>query len=223
MAKQDRIRKPKKRFSLPMYEVELGHYLIVTDTKKTEENYFYGLRDALSEELRKQIAIRVVKTKTQKLVDTCLDIINKESHYVQSWIVFDRDLVIDFDNIIKEALKNNICVGWSNPCIEVWFANYFGKSPSGSDSTSVVSQFSRIFQQQTKIKYHKADKNLYNLLMNYGNEDTAIKVAQNRHNSFLKSNIKPSDMLMVSTLYQLVKDIKKFDTSHAFKHRESQP
>ncbi len=33
------------------------------------------------------------------------------------WIVFDCDEIKDFDEIVREAEKKGIGVGWSNPCI----------------------------------------------------------------------------------------------------------
>lgn len=46
---------------------ELGYYLIVTDTKETEENYFLGLRDAMPENLKGHLVIKVENAKTEKL------------------------------------------------------------------------------------------------------------------------------------------------------------
>ena len=42
------------------------------------------------------------------------------------WIVFDRDQVQGFDEIIAKAEREGIQVGWSNPCFEIdvcifWF------------------------------------------------------------------------------------------------------
>lgn len=35
------------------------------------------------------------------------------------WIVFDRDQVQGFDEIIAKAEREGIQVGWSNPCFEI--------------------------------------------------------------------------------------------------------
>ena len=55
------------RASAPKRVPKLGYYFIVTDTKETEKNYLYGLRDSLSEELRDHIVIKVSQARTDKL------------------------------------------------------------------------------------------------------------------------------------------------------------
>lgn len=74
---------------------ELGYYLIVTDTEETEKNYFEGLRDSIPAEL----------------VERALELANKEPQYRIPWIVFDRDQVKDFDDIIQAAEKSGVGAG----------------------------------------------------------------------------------------------------------------
>lgn len=103
---------------------ELGYYLIVTDTEATERCYFNGLHEYLPEDVRDKIVIKVVETKTAKLVDKCKELTAYDAQYRIPWIVFDRDRVVNFDKIIKEAENNGIQVGWSNPCFEIWLFAY---------------------------------------------------------------------------------------------------
>ena len=42
----------------------LGYYIIVTDTKETENNYLSGLRDSIPTELQRNLVIKVSKTDT---------------------------------------------------------------------------------------------------------------------------------------------------------------
>ena len=51
-------------------------------------------------------------------MDTAADIIE---NFKETWIVFDRDRVPDFDKLIQKANYRGISVAWSNPCIEIWF------------------------------------------------------------------------------------------------------
>ena len=60
---------------------ELGYYLIVTDTKETEKNYFDGLRDSIPTELKDRLVIKVEKAKTVELVERALELANKEPQY----------------------------------------------------------------------------------------------------------------------------------------------
>lgn len=84
---------------------ELGYYLIVTDTEETEKNYFEGLRDSVPEELKERLVIKVEKAKTVELVERAMELADAESQYRIPWIVFDRDQVKDFDEIIRTAEK----------------------------------------------------------------------------------------------------------------------
>lgn len=86
-------------WSLP----ELGYYLIVTDTEATEHCFFTGLHQDLPEDVRNQLVIKVVKTKTRAMIDKCLELTAYDAQYRIPWIVFDRDQVQGFDEIIAEA------------------------------------------------------------------------------------------------------------------------
>ena len=75
MAKKDRTgnrksREQRKQFKVP----ELGYYLIVTDTEATERCYFTGLHQALPEDVRNKLVIKVVETKTRTMIDKCLEL-----------------------------------------------------------------------------------------------------------------------------------------------------
>ena len=70
MAHIERNGKRKTRDQLAKRRVpELGYYFIVTDTEETEQNYMYGLRDSIPEELQGKLVIKVIKTKSSDLVD----------------------------------------------------------------------------------------------------------------------------------------------------------
>ena len=64
MARIERNGNRKTRGQLAKRRVpELGYYFIVTDTKETEQNYMYGLRDAIPKDLQGKLVIKVIKTK----------------------------------------------------------------------------------------------------------------------------------------------------------------
>ena len=75
MGKKDRpgnrkTRDQRKRFKVP----ELGYYLIVTDTEATERCFFNGLHQALPEDVRNKLVIKVIETKTRTMIDKCLEL-----------------------------------------------------------------------------------------------------------------------------------------------------
>ena len=108
--------------------------MIVTDTEATERCFFTGLHQALPEDVRNKLVIKVVETKTRTMIDKCLELTAYDAQYRIPWIVFDRDQVQGFDEIIKEAEDKGIQVGWSNPCFEIWMYAYFGSMPAIQDS-----------------------------------------------------------------------------------------
>ncbi|MDY4095952.1 MAG: RloB family protein, partial [Lachnospiraceae bacterium] len=140
---------------------ELGYYLIITDTKETEKNYFEGLRNTIPKELKDHLVIKVEKAKTTELVERARELIDTESQYRIPWIVFDRDQVNDFDKIIQAAEKRDINAGWSNPCFEIWMYAYFGEMPVIRESYTCCNRFTEKFEKATKQRYLKNDKDIY--------------------------------------------------------------
>lgn len=130
----DRSGNRKSRGMRPHRRPKLGYYFVVTDTKETEKNYLEGLRNSIPKDVRDKLVMKVSRVKTLDLVDEALNLLSMHPQYGEPWIVFDRDRVKNFDSIIHDAKVNGVKVGWSNPCIEIWFHAYFGKMPMCSDS-----------------------------------------------------------------------------------------
>lgn len=199
----------KKRGSFPKRVPDLGYYFIVTDTEETEKNYLQGLRDSLPQELRGRIVIKVSTARTEKLITACEEA-NVDPQYRQCWIVFDRDRVISFDDIIREAHSKGIKVGWSNPCIEIWFDAYFGKIPSVQDSVACWKGFAALYEKETGRKYKKSNPQIYAMLNRFGNEQNAIQTAEQRLKAHQNSgSVKPSQMCPGTTLHYLVGEIRR--------------
>ena len=187
----------------------LGYYIIVTDTKETEQNYMLGLRDSIPKELQGRLVIKVDKTKTRNLVEKALEIASLYPQYGEVWIVFDRDKVPEFDNIISEALDSGIHVGWTNPCIEEWFYAYFGAMPAYNDSVACCENFARAFRRIVKQKYEKSDDKIYEKLNRYGDEAKAIQIAEQKLREHEENGAdKPSQKCPGTTVHRLVDEIK---------------
>lgn len=210
MNKNERNGKRKTREELSRKRIpKLGYYLIVTDTKETERNYLYGLRDSIPKEFQDKLVIKVAKCKTSLLVEETLELASLHPQYVEPWIVFDRDKVTNFDDIIIKAKTQGIHVGWSNPCIEIWFYAYFGAVPTYSTSIKCVDEFSKKFKSKTGLTYEKAYSNIYNKLNECGDEWQAIELAKSKIKEHKKNGkINPSEMYPASTLCFLIEEIK---------------
>lgn len=209
MARADRNGKRKSREAFRTRVPDLGYYFIVTDAAETEANYMYGLRDSLPKELQGRIVIKVSKAKTQELVKTCKEQAALEPQYGQPWIVFDRDRVVNFNEIIELAKREGVNVGWSNPCIEIWFDAYFGTMHSYNDSVICCRRFGETFKQRTGQEYHKDSQQIYAVLNRFGDESKAIQIAERQLQGLLRGGIeKPSEMCPCTTVYKLVNEIK---------------
>lgn len=210
MARKDRTGNRKSREERIARRVpEMGYYLVITDTEATERNYFTGLRDSLPEEIQNKLVIKVVETKTQNMIQKCLDLTSYDAQYRIPWIVFDRDQVINFDEIISEASSVGIQVGWSNPCFEIWMHSYFGSMPAIKESWKCCDRFADIYEKRTGHKYSKADLDLYRRLSQNGDEEKAINIAQRKYNQCVENGYKvPSQMCPCTTVHGLVGEIR---------------
>jgi len=169
----------------------------------------YGLRDSIPKELQGKLVIKVVKTKTKNLVEEAINLASLNPQYGETWIIFDRDQVQDFDEIISQAKAKGIKVGWTNPCIEAWFSAYFGSMPTYQDSVSCCTGFSRTFEQVSGQKYVKSDQQIYDKLNRFGDELSAIELAQRKYDEH-RANCKdkPSEMCPCTTVHLLIDEVK---------------
>lgn len=210
MARKDRMgnRKTREQFSKRRMP-EMGYYLVVTDTEATERCFFEGLHNSFPDDLKKKLVIKVVETKTHNLIQKCLELTAYDAQYRIPWIVFDRDQVTNFDQIIKEAEREGIHVGWSNPCFEIWMFSYFGNMPVIQDSWVCCSKFGDLYKKKTGQEYSKADSNMYKRLCENGDEDKALFIAKQKYEQCLREGKKsPSQMCPATRVYELVSDIK---------------
>lgn len=186
----------------------LGYYLIVTDTEETEKNYFEGFKNSIPAAIRERIVIRVEKAKTTyNLIEKTMELCSSQAQQRIPWIVFDRDEVKDFDGIIREAQRNDINVGWSNPCFEIWMFAYFGEMPNIHDSVTCCNRFADRFEKVTGQKYQKNDADIYRKLTQYGDFEKAFQIAQ-RHLAQAEIDYKkPSESCPACTVHHLVREI----------------
>ena len=210
MANLERIGSRKIRGQLFKQRIpKLGYYFIVTDTKETEQNYMFGLRNSIPPELQGKLVIKVVKTKTKNLVEEALNLASLNPQYGEIWIIFDRDQVQNFDDIISEAITKGINIGWTNPCIEEWFSAYFGAMPTYANSVSCCNGFEQIFERNAHQKYVKSDLAIYEKLNRFGNEEKAIRIAtQKMHDHRIQGKYKPSEQIPGTTVHLFVDEIK---------------
>lgn len=137
------------------------------------------------------------------------ELLGEETQYRISWIVFDRDEVKNFDGIIRAAKKNDVGAGWSNPCFEIWMYAYFGEMPAIMDSVACCHRFDERFEKVTGQKYSKNDKDIYRKLVQHGDEEKAILLAEKVYKRCVEDGKKkPSEMCPASMVQRLVGEIQ---------------
>jgi hypothetical protein len=211
MAKKDRTGKRQKRehsFRTP----DLGYYILMTDAKETEKHYFTGLRESLPKEIQQRLVIKIItEDDLEDIVNSCEEMVSKHPQYAIPWLIIDVDQVKDFDELVINAKQHDIKVGWSNPCIEIWFHCYFKNPEIVNASVLCCKQFKQTFVSKTGIEYQKSDRNIYRLLCRFGVEQTAITSAKERLETSKKNNINPSPKTLYgcTTVHQLVAEVTK--------------
>lgn len=191
MARKDRTGNRKSREQRPPVKLpELGYYLVVTDTEATERCYFQGLHKELPKEVQKKLVIKVVETKTRAMIDKCLALTAYDAQYRIPWIVFDRDEVKGFDEIIREAESFGINVGWSNPCFEIWLYSYYGLMPTIMESWVCCSEFEKVFEKNTGQRYSKSDTVMYEKIFKTGDEEKALQIARQKYKQCVRDGLK---------------------------------
>lgn len=192
-------------------KLRLGGYLIITDAKETERNYFDGFKASIPSEFKDDLQIKVFPNKELRtIIEFAENERNRDELFREVWIIFDRDEVPNFDELILEAKRSKMKVGWSNPCFEIWLSAYFGVMKNVGTSKKCCSEFERLLVNYTKKKeYKKSDIDLYDVLVRYGDEGKAREVAGTKLQATCCDYKKPSEMESCTTVYQLIDEIRE--------------
>ncbi|MEY8310374.1 RloB family protein [Erysipelotrichaceae bacterium 51-3] len=188
---------------------------MITDGKQTEKAYFTSLKKAIDAETSGHLSLTIKTCDTDRLFETCSEIIARSNVNERIWIVVDRDEVKNFDRKIdqvKALAPERVDVAWSNPCFEVWFLYYFGKAKYFHSSQACWQEFGRLYKARLNNDYDKSEKAcrvIYKLLMDCGDEEKAIQSAEQDHRNHCRKLNTPSNSNPCTTVYQLVAELKK--------------
>jgi len=179
--REKRVRKENIRKLAPY------RYLIVCEGKKTEPNYFQGIKknidknfsDKVRIEQKIELDIEGVGRNTKSLVCYVEYLRSKASiPYGHIWIIFDKDDFSDdqFNGAIEQAVSNGYHVGWSNEAIELWFLLHFEYLIAGIDREQYCEKLSDYFTKYNigSGKYRKNMENIFEILRDYGDMDKAV-------------------------------------------------
>lgn len=159
-----------------------ANYLIVCEGKKTEPNYFNGLKRKINEKygnkvdvLIPNIDVKGAGMNTTSLVKYTQKTVNHANKvYGQVWVVFDKDDYNDeqFDSAIDNCNYN---VAWSNRNFELQLLAHFKKVNRYISKDDVLQELSKEFQKNGLGNYAKNDTNIFDKVTSEGKLHTAIK------------------------------------------------
>ena len=192
-----------------------ANYLIVCEGKKTEPNYFNGLKRKINEKygnkvdvLIPNIDIKGTGMNTTSLVKYTEKKVNQSAKiYGQVWVVFDKDDYSDeqFDKAIKNCNYN---VAWSNPNFELWLLLHFKKIDRCVSKNDVFQELSKEFQKKGLGDYTKNDTKIFEKVTGNGKLHTAIKNCE--YMEELNKDGQASKRNPMTKVYKLVDGLKEY-------------
>ena len=205
------LEKRKYAFKTP----KANSYLIVTEGKCTEPNYFNGLKKKILANVGGTVEVIDIcgeGASTQKLIEITERYVSKARiPYQNIWVVFDKDDFQNFDQAIKEGEAKGYHVAWSNQSFEYWIYLHFDYSDANLHRRKWNAKLDELFKSHglSKDGYGKNIKNLYELLDSFDGVQTAIKNAKKRMADFSLNN-KPSKYAPGTTVHILVEELREY-------------
>lgn len=192
-----------------------ANYLIVCEGKKTEPNYFNGLKKKINEKygnkvdvLIPNIDIKGTGMNTTSLVKYTQKTVNRANKvYGQVWVVFDKDDYNDeqFDLAVDNCNYN---VAWSNPNFELWLLAHFKKVNRYVSKDDVLQELSKEFQKKGLGDYTKNDVNIFEKVTNKERLHTAIKNCE--YMEELTKDGQASQRNPMTKVYKIVDGLKEY-------------
>ena len=189
--------------------------LIVCEGKKTEPNYFNGLKRKINEKygnkvdvLIPNIDVKGTGMNTTSLVKYTQKTVNHANKvYGQVWVVFDKDDYNDeqFDSAIDNCNYN---VDWSNPNFELWLLAHFKKVNRYVSKDGVLQELSKEFQRNGLGEYAKNDVNIFDKVISEGKLHTAIKNCE--YMEELNKDGQASQRNPMTKVYKIVDGLKEY-------------
>lgn len=191
-------------------------FLIVCEGKKTEPNYFSKFKGQFGNVIV-DIDCEGEGYNTLKVVEEAIKIRNKNlNKYNRVWAVFDKDSfpAKAFNSAIKKAESNDIGCAWSNEAFELWYLLHFQHRNTGMQRAEYQKAIEDEINKNRKNKkkpyqYAKNATDTYDILQKYGNQEQAIKWAQQLTRQY--NNEKYATHNPRTQVYELVKQLIRQD------------
>ncbi len=178
--------------------IENKNFLIITNGKETEVNYFKLLKNHYKSPYT--IKIEFQNNDPLQLVDYAIQK-NNQNSYNQIWVVFDVDKThIDgkFEPAIAKASKNNIKFAFSNLAFEVWLISHFKIYSKESNIKELMQTINEYLKSKNyKNEYKKGNKEILEkfFIKDYktaiSNAKQVFQTKLKEHNQQYGTNVQP--------------------------------
>jgi hypothetical protein len=169
----------------------VAYFLIVCEGEKTEPNYFKGFPKKIGKVIY-DIQFDGGGISTLKVVEKAIELRDKsQQKYDRVWAVFDRDSfkADSFNSAILKAAANGIECAWSNQAFELWYLLHFHNrvTPMHRDDYKKAIETAineKIGSKKCPFEYKKNALDMFDVLNRYGNQEQAIKWANDLNSKF---------------------------------------
>lgn len=192
-----------------------ANYLIVCEGKKTEPNYFNGLKKKINEKygnkvdvLIPNIEVKGTGMNTTSLVKYTQKTVNHANKvYGQVWVVFDKDDYNDeqFNSAIDNCSYN---VAWSNPNFELWILSHFKKVNRCISKDAVLQELNKEFQKNGLGDYAKNDEDIFDKVTSEGKLHIVIRNCE--YMEELNKCEQASQRNPMTKVYKIVDGLKEY-------------
>jgi len=179
-----RERQSVERTTLSERRMERRQILVVTNGKKTEPNYFNAFKTLLPKGTLEPFIVEFREGNQRQVVE-CAIAKHAELKYDEVWVVLDVEDIEQPHNRFVEALNlagNDIKVVYSNRQMEVWFFFHFPRGRAVDESLQRGKTIEKLNECLFSVGFqedYKKSGHLFNLLFKRGDEQEAVKHAEN--------------------------------------------
>ena len=192
-----------------------ANYLIVCEGKKTEPNYFNGLKKKINNKYGNKVDVLIPNIEVKGTGRNTTDLVKYTQKYVnysskvygQVWVVFDKD---DYnDEQFNKAIENcdyNAC--WSNPNFELWLLAHLKKVTRYISKDDILEELSKEFQKNGLGEYNKNDADIFEKVTKDGKIHNAIRNCEYMEN--LNKDGQASERNPMTKVYKIVDGLKEY-------------
>ncbi len=143
------------------------NFYIFCEGKRTEPEYFRALKDSLTPTSNVNIEFPYVGAVPHTIATHAVEFkksFTRSQNRVRSfnkndqvWAVFDRDDHSNFDEAVRLCIENDVNIGRSNRCFEVWLILHLQDYDTPDNSQNVKRLYRKLMQ--SKEKWEKRNRN----------------------------------------------------------------